>query len=106
MRLVITKSDSDLQHHGILGQKWGVRRYQNKDGSLTAAGRSRYHEKVKEYKNEYDKASRMNDEADEAWLDVKNQYRNLGKNGLQRITAVVLNNTQAAKNTEKIMIRL
>lgn len=30
-----------LAHHGILGQKWGVRRYQNLDGSLTAEGRKR-----------------------------------------------------------------
>ena len=30
-----------LEHHGILGQKWGVRRYQNKDGSLTAEGKAR-----------------------------------------------------------------
>ena len=35
-------SDEELSHHGILGQKWGVRRYQNKDGSLTSAGKSRY----------------------------------------------------------------
>lgn len=31
--------NNTLSHHGILGQKWGVRRYQNKDGSLTSAGK-------------------------------------------------------------------
>ena len=31
-----------LEHHGILGQKWGIRRFQNPDGSLTPAGRKRY----------------------------------------------------------------
>lgn len=33
---------SELQHHGILGQKWGVRRFRNRDGSLTSAGKIRY----------------------------------------------------------------
>lgn len=31
-----------LRHHGILGQKWGIRRYQNPDGTLTEAGKERY----------------------------------------------------------------
>lgn len=30
-----------LVHHGIKGQKWGIRRYQNEDGSLTVAGKKR-----------------------------------------------------------------
>ena len=32
----------ELCHHGILGMKWGIRRYQNKDGTLTSAGKRRY----------------------------------------------------------------
>ena len=36
---LITK---ELYHHGIKGQKWGIRRYQNDDGTLTEAGKERY----------------------------------------------------------------
>ena len=32
---------NELYHHGIKGQKWGVRRFQNKDGTLTNLGKSR-----------------------------------------------------------------
>ena len=35
---------NELYHHGIKGQKWGIRRFQNKDGTLTAQGRNRYNE--------------------------------------------------------------
>lgn len=33
--------EHELTHHGVLGQRWGIRHFQNKDGSLTEAGRSR-----------------------------------------------------------------
>lgn len=42
-----------LQHHGVKGMKWGRRRYQNKDGSLTPAGRSRYAGDLAEKKAAY-----------------------------------------------------
>lgn len=35
-------TNNHLEHHGIKGQQWGVRRYQNPDGTLTAEGRKRY----------------------------------------------------------------
>lgn len=40
---MIAYYNSELYHFGIKGMKWGVRRYQNKDGSLTPAGEIRYH---------------------------------------------------------------
>ena len=41
-----------LQHHGIKGQKWGRRRYQNKDGTLTPAGKKRYDNEYMQLKEE------------------------------------------------------
>lgn len=66
---------NELYHHGILGQKWGVRRFQNQDGSYTATGRERYgiedgkRRSLKSYALEY-KDRREN----------KNRYTRMKKN--------------------------
>ena len=40
--IIRENNDQHLSHHGIKGQKWGIRRYQNEDGTLTDAGKARY----------------------------------------------------------------
>lgn len=42
MEYRIVRRESYLEHHGILGMKWGIRRFQNEDGTLTAEGKKRY----------------------------------------------------------------
>lgn len=44
--------NGELYHHGVKGQKWGVRRYQNKDGTLTSLGKRRDAKKEKPYKQD------------------------------------------------------
>jgi hypothetical protein len=46
----LKENSNELYHHGVKGQKWGVRRYQNADGSLTAEGKRRY---IKLYNNTF-----------------------------------------------------
>ena len=47
-----TYESNYLAHHGILGMKWGIRRYQNPDGSLTEEGRIRYGDQLSKYAKE------------------------------------------------------
>ena len=52
-----------LYHHGIRGQHWGIRRFQNEDGSLTSAGKKRYDVDIETAQKKYDIAKRNTKEA-------------------------------------------
>lgn len=54
MEYLITRSEPDnvIAHHGTKGMRWGIRLYQNKDGSLTPAGQKRYNKEVEKLKKE------------------------------------------------------
>lgn len=75
-------SDNELYHHGILGQKWGVRRYQNADGTLTSEGRERMLAKARKYESKANttigesnsakrKRAKLNQKAKDARYEVK-----------------------------------
>lgn len=65
--------NDNLQHHGIKGQKWGVRRYQNKDGGLTDAGKKRY----RDY-DFNDATNKIKDISDNRRSNLKERYKQDG----------------------------
>jgi hypothetical protein len=81
------RRQNELYHHGIQGQKWGVRRYQNEDGTLTAEGRKRYgiegldsskkdynsRTAVKAYRKEFRARRRK---VNDAGNEIEEEYRN------------------------------
>lgn len=73
-----------IYHHGIKGQKWGIRRYQNKDGSLTPAGKKRYADDDPDYTEAHSPkpVSKMSNEELKRRnnrLQMELQYKNLTK---------------------------
>ena len=75
---------NELYHHGILGMKWGVRRYQNYDGSYTQAGMRRYNKSLENYEKadlRYKTAKKSNNSAEitNARLSRKKAKKELNK---------------------------
>lgn len=84
----------ELYHFGIKGMKWGVRRYQNKDGSLTPAGKKR--EKSEDYVRAKDlKKKRLSELSNDELRELNNRmqlestYRNLKKQNISAGTKFV-----------------
>lgn len=94
--------DNSLQHAGVKGMKWGIRRYQNKDGSLTPAGRKRYSEGSS--KTGIDKEAVKQKAKQAALKGAKTSAKVIGKIGKVYLTDQLVfggAGTKAAKTTIK-----
>lgn len=104
-------TENELIHYGVKGMKWGVRRYQNKNGSLTSAGRKRNTVKeekekkiksaVQKYNKKFDDWNETQELADTKWSKVSEQYTALGKNAITRMLNASKNRSSAAKQYSK-----
>lgn len=96
-------SDAWLAHHGAKGMKWGIRRYQNLDGSLTEEGKKRYAREVKS--NSYKaKDKRLKDEDlnnPEAWVTKDYQANVKAANAGKQMTNELANLEKATRSKKE-----
>ena len=106
---IITYEDNYLVHHGIKGQKWGVRRFQNEDGTLTEAGKKHYNisdggnrKLDRKFHRDMNKLRKIDENADISvqkakYKHLNEQAKKEAKSGIALASATVLGNTLVNK---------
>lgn len=76
---------AELYHHGIKGMKWGIRRFQNKDGTLTEAGKKRkeIYDPVNQFNESQNKYYQAKKQTNDNLTGIGREGLNIGREGLK-----------------------